>query len=68
MTTRLIGVNDVAEQLDVSKAYAYKVIRNLSAELEAAGCLIVKGKVNAEYFEHKYFGEPSARHSVKEGE
>lgn len=55
MTTRLIGVDEVCEQLGVSRAYAYKVIRKLNDELEKKGCLIVKGKVSAEYFERKYF-------------
>lgn len=34
MATRLIGVDEVCEQLGVSRAYAYKVIRNLNDELE----------------------------------
>lgn len=44
MATRLIGVDEVCEQLGVSRAYAYKVIRHLNDELEAKGCLIVKGR------------------------
>ena len=56
MATRLISVDEVCEQLGVSRAYAYKVIRNLNDEL------VVKGKVSAEYFERKYFGAAKENH------
>lgn len=54
MTTRFIGATEIAEQLGTSKAYAYKVIRKLNAELEQKGCLIVQGRVSREYFEQRY--------------
>ena len=41
----------------VSKAYAYKVIRRLNAELESEGMLTIPGKVSAAYLESRYFGE-----------
>lgn len=46
METRLMSATEVAEQLGTSKAYAYKVIRRLNAELAKKGCLIVQGKVS----------------------
>lgn len=59
MGTRLMSTTKVAEQLGTSKAYAYKVIRKLNAELAKKGCLIVQGKVSRMYFEERYFaGEP----------
>lgn len=59
MGTRLMDATEVAEQLGTSKAYAYKVIRKLNAELAKKGCLIVQGKVSRMYFEERYFaGEP----------
>ena len=59
MGTRLMDAMEVAEQLGTSKAYAYKVIRKLNAELARKGCLIVQGKVSRMYFEERYFaGEP----------
>ena len=57
MATKMIGVDEVAAALNTSKGYAYKVIRKLNAELERKGCLVVKGKVSAEYFEKRYFGK-----------
>lgn len=57
--TRLMSVTEVAEQLGTSKAYAYKVIRKLNAELAKEGCLVVQGKVSRAYFEERFFtGEP----------
>lgn len=55
MGTRLINATEVAEQIGISKAYAYKVIRKLNAELAKKGCLIVQGKVSRMYFEERYF-------------
>lgn len=52
---KLIGANEVAEQLGTSRAYAYKVIRKLNDELQASGCMTVAGKVSAEYFERRFF-------------
>lgn len=62
METRLMNASEGAEQLGTSKAYAYKVIRKLNAELSKKGCLIVQGKVSRKHFEERYFaGEPMAR-------
>lgn len=59
MGAGLMDATEVAEQLGTSKAYAYKVIRKLNAELAKKGCLIVQGKVSRMYFEERYFaGEP----------
>lgn len=59
METRLMNVTEVAAQLGTSKAYAYKVIRKLNAELAKEGCPIVQGKVSRAYFEERFFaGEP----------
>ena len=52
---------DVAKELDISKAYAYKVIRRLNAELEAEGRITIPGKVAAAYFEGRFFGDASPR-------
>lgn len=59
MGARLMDATEVAEQLGTSKAYVYKIIRKLNAELAKKGCLIVQGKVSRMYFEERYFaGEP----------
>lgn len=58
---RTYGADEVARLLGVSKAYAYKVIRRLNAELEGEGMLTIPGKVSASYLEARYFGGASGR-------
>lgn len=40
---KFMRVDEVADELEVSVAYAYKVIRKLNEELESKGYLTVKG-------------------------
>ena len=56
MNAKLIGVDEVCEQLNVSRAYAYKVIRKLNAEMQGNGCLVVPEKVSRSFFEERFFG------------
>lgn len=37
MESRTIGADEVAEALDMSRAYAYKLIRRLNKEMEEGG-------------------------------
>lgn len=46
----------MCEQLNVSRAYAYKVIRKLNAEMQGNGCLVVPGKASRSFFEERFFG------------
>ena len=43
-------VDDVAEELGVSKSYAYKIVRNLNTELKQKGIITIAGRVNKRYF------------------
>ncbi len=53
-----IRVDEVARELGVSTAYAYKIIRKLNDELNAKGFLTVAGRVSRQYFyERIYTGE-----------
>ena len=42
-------VDDVAQELGVSKSYAYKLIQRLNAELRAKGYLTISGRVSRRY-------------------
>ena len=53
---RTYGADEVASLLGVSRAYAYKIIRRLNAELEAEGMLTIPGKGSAADLESRYFG------------
>lgn len=43
-------VEEVAQKLNVSKAYAYKMVRELNAELRKLGYLTVVGRMNTSFF------------------
>ena len=47
-------VEDVAQELGISKSYAYKVIRQLNEDLKEKGYLTISGRVNKKYFLEKY--------------
>ena len=46
-------VEEVANELGVSKSYAYKVVRELNTELQKLGYLTVSGRVNPNFFRKK---------------
>jgi hypothetical protein len=48
---------EVAKELGVSPAYAYKLIRRLNAELEERGFITINGRINRQYFEEKLYGK-----------
>lgn len=55
---KMINANEIADLMGVSKATAYKIIRQLNAELKENGCRTIQGRVSREYFERAYFGMP----------
>lgn len=48
-----LTVDDVANELGVSKSYAYKLIRKLNEELKGMNYLTVTGRINKRYFIEK---------------
>ena len=56
MDNRFIRAEEVAAELDVSKPYAYKLIRQLNEELKAKGFLTISGRINREYFNERLYG------------
>jgi Mn-dependent DtxR family transcriptional regulator len=45
-----LRAEDVAEIMGISKAYAYKIMRKLNAELDEQGYITVSGRINRKYF------------------
>lgn len=43
-------VDEVAQELGVSKSYAYKIVQQLNEELKAQGFITISGRVNKQYF------------------
>ena len=56
MDNKFIRAEEVAKELDVSKPYAYKLIRQLNEELKSKGFITISGKVSRAYFEKKVYG------------
>ena len=66
MTERMfMKADEVAEVLEVSKPYAYKLIRQMNKELRAKGCLVIAGRVDRRYFYDNFYGDRMDRR--KEG-
>ena len=53
-----IKASEVAAMMGVSRAYGYRIVRQLNAELEAKGYITIEGKTNRKYFlERCYIAE-----------
>lgn len=48
-------VDEVAEELGMSVAYAYKLIRKLNKELERTGCITIAGRIDRKFFHEKFY-------------
>ncbi|MDO4615989.1 MAG: DNA-binding protein [Lachnospiraceae bacterium] len=49
-------VEEVAEVMEVSIPYAYKVIRKMNAELKKSGCITLDGRIDRKYFMEQFYG------------
>ena len=62
MKNQFMRVEEVAQELEVSRSYAYRLIRQLNAELHEKGYMTIAGRVNRLYFQERLYGtEYSAR-------
>ena len=56
MENKFIRADEVADELGVSKPYAYKLIRQLNEELKNKGFITIAGRVNRQYFNERLYG------------
>lgn len=49
----MMTAEEVAEELQIKKGMAYKLIREWNEELKARGKLTIRGRINREYFKQK---------------
>ena len=54
--TLFIRASEVSEVMDVSRAYAYRVIKQLNEELNAKGYIVVNGRTSRKYFFERIYG------------
>ena len=55
MGDSFMRADEVAKELDISKAFAYKLIRQLNQELRERGFLTIAGRVNRDYFKERIY-------------
>ena len=48
--TSFMRVEEVAQELGISKSYAYKIVQRLNVELKEKGFMTISGRVNKQYF------------------
>ena len=53
--------DEVAEVLEVSKPYVYKLIRQMNEKLSAKGCTVIAGRVERSYFYEHFYGSKADR-------
>ena len=54
-TNYMMSVEDVVAELGVSKQKGYRIIRQLNAELEAAGFMTVQAKIPRTYWSERFY-------------
>ena len=52
----VVRVDEVAEELGVSKPYAYKLIKRMNEELAQTGCITIAGRIDRKFFHEKFYG------------
>jgi len=53
--SRFMRVEEVAEALQCSESYAYKIMRDLNNELKKKGKIVVSGRLSRKYFEERMY-------------
>ena len=56
MKNQFMRAEEVARELEVSRSYAYRLIRQLNAELRENGYMTIAGRVNRQYFKERLYG------------
>lgn len=60
-TNYMMTAHDVMEELGVSRAKAYGIVREMNAELCSQGYTVIAGKVPRPFWEKKFFGFSSEK-------
>ena len=59
-----IRVDEMVSELQISKPYAYKLMRDMNEELAKKGFMTISGRVSRQYFEEKFYGLNQNRQEV----
>ena len=56
MANTFMRVNEVAEELGVSKPCAYKLVQRLNGELKQKNFITISGRISRQYFQERVYG------------
>jgi Mn-dependent DtxR family transcriptional regulator len=57
-----IKADEIAQELGVSKPYAYKLVKRMNEELQKRGFVTIPGRVSKQYYREKVYGvQPKER-------
>lgn len=59
-----LSADEVAEELSISKPFAYKIIKKLNDELDQKGYMTIQGRVSRKYFCEKFYGVVDSENSA----
>lgn len=51
-----ISAEEIAKELGMSKAYAYKLMQIFNKELQGKGYMTIRGRISKAYFEERFYG------------
>lgn len=51
-----ITAEEVAKELNISKPFAYKIVRQMNEELSKKGYITIAGRVSRQFFLEKFYG------------
>ena len=52
-----IHATEVAKELGISDAHAYRLIREMNKELTSKGFLVIAGRISKKYFYERIYGK-----------
>ena len=55
MKNQFMRAEEVARELEVSRSHAYRLIRQLNAELREKGYMTIAGRVNRQFFKERLY-------------
>lgn len=65
MGNQFMRADEVAKELEISRSFAYKLIRQLNQELKERGFLTIAGRINRDYLrERLYTAEREVKRNV----
>jgi len=54
--TMFVRADEIAKDLEVSRTQAYRIIREMNAELREKGFMTVSGRVSRQFYEERFYG------------